>query len=91
MNIAHAQAAQYGVDGGRQELKTWLSRERRRVGANRLPCTGLNPTRSAYFDSDGCKKVRNEFPSLHLVQTYITLDYISLASLNFSSLFLLCL
>ena len=31
-----------------------------------LPCIGLNPTRSAYFSSDGCEKVRNEFPPLHL-------------------------
>ena len=31
VNIAHAQAAQYGVDGGRQKLKTWLYLEKEGV------------------------------------------------------------
>ena len=60
------------VDGKVENLV--ISRKRRRPGANRLPCIGLNPTRPAYFGSDGCKKVRNEFPLLQLVQTYIRLD-----------------
>ena len=45
---------------------TW---ERRCPGANCLAWIGLNPTRIAYFGSDGCKKVRSEFPPLHLVHT----------------------
>ena len=70
VNIAHAQLLQYGVDSGQQKLKTWLYLQKEgSLGANRLPCIGLNPTRSAYFGSDGCKMVRNEFPPLHLVQT----------------------
>ena len=28
MNSAHAQGAQYGVDGGQQKLKTWLYLEK---------------------------------------------------------------
>ena len=53
-----------------------ISRKRRCAGANHLPCIGLNLTRSAYFGSDGCKKVRNKFPPLNLVQIF-TLYYIT--------------
>ena len=60
-----------------------ISRERRRLGANRLPCIGLYPTRSAYFGSDGCKKAKSEFPPFHLVQTYITLHFIGFFELSF--------
>ena len=72
MNSAHARAAQYGVDGGRQKFKTWLYLEKEGVLAL-IAC--LDPTGSAYFGSDGFKlKVRNEFTLLHPVQTYIRLD-----------------
>ena len=52
-----------------------------------------NLTRSAYFGSDGCKKVRNELPPFTLYRLtlhYITSRYISLASSKFSSFLLLC-
>ena len=61
VNSAYEQAAQYGV-----EIYLAISQERKCFGDNRLPCIGLNPTKSAYFGSDECKTVRNEFPLLHL-------------------------
>ena len=66
------------VDGKCGNCVTYvrISRERKRPGVNHLPCISLNPIRSAYFGSDGCEKVRSEFPPLHLVQTYITLHWI---------------
>ena len=70
VNNAHARAAQYGADGEQQKLKS-LSREKRRLGANRLPCIGLNPTRSAYSGLDVCKTVRNKFPPCKNVRNKI--------------------
>ena len=72
--------------------KLVIPQERRRLGANRLLCIDLNQTRRAYFGTNDCRKVKNKFPLLHFVPTYIRLHWhhISLASSNFSSFLLLC-
>ena len=85
VNNAHAQAVQYGVDSGQQMITLlYISRERKHLGANRLSCIGLNPTRITYFGSDGCQK---RLPSV----APCTDLYTSLASSNFSFFLLLCL
>ena len=60
------------IDGGRQKVKTWyyiLSRERRRVGANHFPCTGLNPTQEVDILARTIAKRSERIPS---VAPYIT-------------------
>ena len=42
---------------GKVETALYLEKEGvLQAGINRLLCTSLNPTRSAYLGSDGCKK-----------------------------------
>ena len=91
VNSEQAQAAQYGygVNGAwtAKVENLVISRERRHLSANRLPCIGLNPTRSSYFGSDGMQKGQKQFLS---IVPRTDLHYISLASSNvffFSTLF----
>ena len=51
MRLCMSELHNMGVDGGREKRKPVHVIS----GANRLPCIGLNPTRSASFDSIGCK------------------------------------
>ena len=87
VNSVHAQAAQYGVDGGQQKSKTWLYLEKEGVFA--LIAIALHRFKSNKKCIDGCKKVRNEFPLLHLVQTYITFHRL-LRTFLFFAIYFIC-
>ena len=84
VNNAHARAAQWWMAKVENlVISQVISRERRGLGANHLACIGLKPTRSAYFGSDGSKKVRDKFPPLHFVQAYNRFHFIGFFELFF--------